>query len=285
MKVRKVEVLVCLLPACSILGIVYFYPVISLFYYSVMSYGAWKTSFMGLENFRLILTDSLFYTALINNLRLLIVVVIFVPLCLVIAILIFGIKKGGKIYLPLTFVPYIIAIPVSGIILSILLTDGGFVNSFLRNVKLNFLALSWLGSPTMAINTLGAIIIWNQMGFGILVCFARLLGIDQTLFDAASIDGATWWHRLRWIVIPELSAVLRFLALISVINILSWLFTYVYVITRGGPGGSTNVLPLYIYTITFRQYQIGQGCAAALILLGIVSVAIFYLQFLLRERF
>jgi len=284
MKVRKVEALLYLLPACSILGIVFFYPVMSLFYYSVMTYGAWQKSFMGLENFRLILTDPLFHTALINNFRLLITVIILVPLSLVIAVLIFALRKGGRIYLSLTFVPYVVAIPASGIILSILLADSGLVNTFLRNVKLNFFALSWFGSSVMAINTLGAFIIWNQIGFGILVCFARLSGIDQSLFDAASIDGAIWWHRLRWILIPELSAVLRFLVLISVINILSWLFTYVYTTTRGAPGGSTDVLPLYIYRLGFTQFQVGQGCAAALILVGIVLVAIVYLQFLLRER-
>lgn len=285
MKVRRTEVFFCLLPACSVIGLVFIYPVISLAYYSVMSHGTWETEWVGGENFWFILTDKLFYKALFNNLYLFLIPVILVPVCIAVAVLLYSGTKGTRIYQTIVFFPYMMAVPIVGIILGVMLGREGFVNALLGYIKVGFLAPAWLGNPNLAIFTIAGIVVWKEMGFGILIFFARLLGTDPSLFDAATIDGTTWWQCLWYVMIPELSVVLKFYFLISTINALSWLFAYVYVLTGGGPSDRTSILSLYIYRLSFQDFQVGTACAASVVLLGIAAIIIIFLQSQLRIKY
>lgn len=277
-KVGRVGIFLYLLPASCVLGLVYFYPLSSLIYYSFMTHGAWKPGFVGWRNFRLILTDRVFYSALYNNGLLLLSVIVLVLFSVIVSVLLFEGVRGRKLYQIFVFVPYTIGVPIAGLILVIILQKEGLLNTLLRYARLSFLAVDWLGNPDIALVTVGGIIVWKTMGFGIMLCFARLMGIDPSLFDAAIIDGTSWWQRLWFVTIPELGRVLRFYFVVSIIDVLSWSFAYVYTTTRGGPVNATNIVPLYIWRVTFYNYQVGQGCATAVILLAIVIVVISLLQ-------
>ena len=85
------------------------------------------------------------------------------------------------------------------------------------------------------------------------------MSVEEELFDAAKIDGANWWQ-LQWnVTVPQLSAVIEFFSIVSVITMLSWVFGYVYVMTGGGPGSSTMVTELFIYVTAFRYNQMNKG--------------------------
>jgi ABC-type sugar transport system permease subunit len=127
------------------------------------------------------------------------------------------------------------------------------------------------------------VIIWKEVGFGVILFLSRLLSVEEQLFEAAELDGANWFQKLIHITIPQLSTVIEFYTIFSIITVFSWVFTYVFATTDGGPNNSTFVMELYIYKIAFRYNIPGVASSAALILLSVVSLII-YLQFRVRRQ-
>jgi len=265
------------LPLIAVVGAVFAYPLAQLVRYSFENVGASAyvpTTFAGVSNFRYIYGDSLFRTAIGNNLKLFLCVPILVLLSVVLSALIFDRPRGWKAYRTLIFVPYVLSIPVVGVVFGYMFQLNGVVNSVLRNLGLGVAAQDWLGSTTWALPTIMFVIIWKELGFGVILCVARLSGVDEQLFEAARVDGAGWWQVLRHVTVPQLVPALAFYAVVELITMLSWVFAYVYVMTLGGPQNSTVVSEYYIYQAVFQNSTIGVGAAAGVTLLAIVSVLI-----------
>jgi putative chitobiose transport system permease protein len=265
------------LPLIAVVGAVFAYPLAQLVRYSFENVGGsayLPTTFAGASNFRYIYGDSLFRTAITNNLKLFLCVPILVLLSVVLSALIFDRPRGWKAYRTLIFLPYILAIPVVGVVFGYMFQLNGVVNSGLRSLGLGVAAQDWLGSTTWALPTIMFVIIWKELGFGVILCVARLSGVDEQLFEAARVDGAGWWQVLRHVTVPQLVPALAFYAVVELITMLSWVFAYVYVMTLGGPQNSTVVSEYYIYQAVFQNNTIGVGAAAGVTLLAIVSILI-----------
>jgi ABC-type sugar transport system permease subunit len=101
-----------------------------------------------------------------------------------------------------------------------------------------------------------------------------MLDVPDDHIDAARVDGAGWWKRLRYVVIPHILGQIELYVVVLIITLLSWVFAYVFVMTGGGPGTSTFVTELYVYLQSFRYGQIGVGAAVSLFLM-LLSMAIF----------
>jgi ABC-type sugar transport system permease subunit len=125
------------------------------------------------------------------------------------------------------------------------------------------------------------VIVWKELGFGTILFLARLMSMDTELLEAATIDGANWWQKLFFISIPQLRTAMEFYVIITTINMLSWMFPYIYIMTTGGPANSTMITELYIFQHGFRYQMMGVACACAVLLLVITSILIF-LQFRIR---
>ena len=256
---------------------IFAYPIAMLFLYSVQNVGTsafMPSSFAGLSNFRYIFSDALFATALLNNLKLFLCVPIMVVLSVIIAALLFDRPRGWKIYRTLLFIPYVLSIPVVGVVFGYIFEYRGVLNTAIRGLGLNFLARDWLGSPAWAMPTIMFVIVWKELGFGIVLCLARLMSVSEDYFESARVDGARWWRILWHITIPQLTPAIAFYAVIELINMLSWVFAYIYVMTLGGPMNSTVVSEYYIYQQVFTSNVIGVGSAAGVVLFGIVSILI-----------
>jgi ABC-type sugar transport system permease subunit len=256
---------------------IFAYPIATLFLYSVQNVGTsafMPSSFAGLSNFRYIFSDALFATALLNNLRLFLCVPIMVVLSVIISALLFDRPRGWKIYRTLLFIPYVLSIPVVGVVFGYIFEYRGVLNTAIRGMGLNFLARDWLGSPAWAMPTIMFLIVWKELGFGIVLCLARLMSVSEDYFESARVDGARWWRILWHITIPQLTPAIAFYAVIELINMLSWVFAYIYVMTLGGPMNSTVVSEYYIYQQVFTSNVIGVGSAAGVVLFGIVSILI-----------
>ncbi len=280
---RKLEPYLFLAPALAIILIVFAYPVLRLSILSFQRQSAGKMLFVGLANYRAILKDEVFLQAARNNLALLICVPIMVVVALLLAIFLFERIRGWQFYRTTLFLPYLLPIAVVGLIFSYIFQLSGVLNDFLTSIGLKFFALDWLGSTRLALPTLMFVIIWKEVGFGIVLFLARLMSVEEELFDAAKIDGANWWQ-LQWhITVPQLSAVIEFFSIVSVITMLSWVFGYVYVMTGGGPGNSTMVSELFIYVTAFRYNQMNIASAVAVLLLLVTGIFIF-LELRLRDN-
>ncbi|HTP00361.1 MAG TPA: sugar ABC transporter permease [Anaerolineales bacterium] len=280
---KKIEPYLFLAPALAVLLIVFAYPVFRLLILSFQRPTAGKLHFVGITNYKAILNDDVFLQAVRNNLALLICVPIMVVVALLLAIFLFERIRGWQFYRTTLFLPYLLPIAVVGLIFSYIFQLSGVLNDFLTAIGLSGLALDWLGSTRLALPTLMFVIIWKEVGFGIVLFLARLMSVEEDLFDAAKIDGANWWQ-LQWhVTVPQLAAVIEFFTIVSIITMLSWVFSYVYVMTGGGPGNSTMVTELFIYLTGFRYNQMNIASAVAVLLLLVTGVFIF-LELRLREN-
>ena len=104
-----------------------------------------------------------------------------------------------------------------------------------------------------------AVIVWKELGFGMIVFLARLISVHEEIFEAARIDGAGWWQTFRHITLPQLVPAIVFYGIVETITMLSWVFAYIYVMTSGGPGNSTVVSEWYIFQQVFQNTVIGIG--------------------------
>lgn len=262
------------LPMLVFVGGVFTYPILSLLKYSVEHVGRsvyLPSRFVGLANFGYVLSDDLFHGAILNNLKLFLCVPVLLALSVVLAQMLHDRPRGWKVYRSLLFLPYILSIPVVGVVFGYLFQYQGQINSALRASGLDVLAADWLGSPSFAMPTIMFVIVWKELGFGIILCLARLSSGGDECFEAARVDGANWFQILRHVTVPLLVPTLAFYAIVEMINMLSWVFSYVYVMTRGGPQNSTVVTEFYIYQQVFQNSQIGVGAAASLLLLAFVA--------------
>lgn len=272
-----------LAPALALLLFVFAYPLFAIFDFSLRRIRGATGPFIGLENYRQIFKDDVFREAVTHNAQLLLAVPILVAISLLVAVLLYERVQGWQLYRNILFVPYILAVPVVGVVLSNMLQRNGVTNVLLRAAGLDFLALDWIGSAGLALWTVMGVIIWREMGFGIVLFLARLLSLNEEIQDAAKIDGAGWWQRLIYVTTPQLRGILEFYAVVSVITMLAWVFSYVYVMTRGGPGNATQIMELYIYNFAFRNSLPGIASAVAVILF-VITLALIVPLFRFRAR-
>jgi ABC-type sugar transport system permease subunit len=277
MKVRAYQPWLYVSPMLLAVALVFVYPMVQLFRYSVENVSSSPyipTTFVGLDNFRFIWEDSTFRTALGNNVKLFLAVPTLVVLSVILSAILLDRIRGWRLYRTMIFVPYVLSIPVVGVVFGYVFQQNGIINSGLRDVGLGALAQDWLGSPSHALWTIMAVIVWKELGFGVILCLARLMTVDEHLFEAARVDGAGWWRVLWHVSLPQLVPAIAFYAVVELITMLSWVFAYIYVMTSGGPENSTIVSEYYIYQAVFQNNVVGIGAAAGVTLLGVVSALI-----------
>jgi ABC-type sugar transport system permease subunit len=237
--------------------------------------GAWT-----FENFRVTWADPTFKTALSHNARLLLAVPVLVVLSLLLSVLLYEGLRGWRFHRWAILLPFVLPIPVIAVIFGELLQYNGLINQGLRAVGLGPLAQDWLGQPRWALWTMTAVIIWRELGFGVILFLARLLSVPTELFEAARIDGARFFRLHRYVTVPQLANVIAFYVVIESITMVSWVFNYVYVMTngQGGPGDATQVTELYIYQTAFQYQSPEVAAAAAVMLFGatLVFIAFFF---------
>jgi ABC-type sugar transport system permease subunit len=278
-KVTPFELALYLLPTLLVVALVFGYPLVRVVQLSFIR----ADRFVGFENYAALAGDEVFRSALIHNAQLLLAVPVMVVLAVPLAMLLHGQPPGWRVYRTIIFLPYIVAIPVTAIAIGAIVSFRGGLNQFLSAAGLEILVRDWLGRPDSALWVILGAIVWRELGFGIVLFLARLANVDDSLFEAAELDGANWWTRLRDITVPELRGVISFFVVIEVITVLVWTFAWVYVLTRGGPAGSTMVVDLYIFqqAIQFRSYGIA---AAAAVVLLVVSIGLIVIRFMLPQR-
>lgn len=268
-------------PAFVLILLVFAYPIVRILVESFLSPTAQRGTTVGLTNFGFVLGDPIFWQAARNNLFLLGGVPLLTFLAILFAVVLFDRIRGWRIYRTLVFTPYILAVPVIGTTFGYLYGFNGIVNTLLREVGAPGLAQDWLGNAKLVTPSILSVIIYREVGFGVMLFLARMASIREELYEAAMLDGAGWWARLRYVTIPQLRTVIGFFVIIELITMLSWVFAYIYSMTGGGPGFASNVLELYIWKNAFAYHAVGIASAVAVLLLVVTSVLI-VLQMLIR---
>jgi len=273
------------LPLVALLLFVFGYPLVRIFEFSFKLIRGIDGPWIGFNNYRLILGQDLFWETVRHNLFLLLAVPIMVGWSLLISIVLYERLKGWKLYRVILFVPYILAVPIIAVVMKKMFQFNGPVNELLRWLSLDFLALDWIGSSDVALWTVMLLIIWRESALGIILFLARLLSLDESLIEAARLEGASWWQRTWYVIIPQMKVVIEFYVVVSVITMLSSVFAYVYIMGggRGGPGTSTMVLELYIFNALTKTSLPGIASAVS-VLLFLVSLLLIVPLFAVRRR-
>jgi ABC-type sugar transport system permease subunit len=261
-------------PALLVIALVFLYPVVEVARLSLFRVNGPQETFHGIGNYLSLVRDEVFLRSLQHNLVLLVSVPLMLFMSLVLAVILFEGVAGWQAYRSILFMPYILSIPVVGIVFGYMFQLNGIFNTFLRAVGLELLAGDWLGSSKFALWTVMGVIVWKEFGFGVVLFLARLMSVEEELFEAASLEGASWVQVLFRITIPQLATVIEFYVVIMVITMLSWVFNYVYTMTSGGPGNATMVAEFYIYLEGFRYNLQGVAAAASMVLLAITALLI-----------
>ena len=283
LRTRRLTPWLYLTPMFLLLLFVFAYPIVLVFDFSTKRIRGADGPFIGLDNYTSIFRDPVFSEAVLHSALLLLAVPILIGISILIAAILHDRIPGWRVYRTIVFIPFILAIPIVATVFGNLLQLNGALNQTLRSVGLEGAALDWIGDPSITLWTLMAIIIWREVGFGIILFSARMAALSPEIEEAAKIDGASWWDRLRFVIVPQLKPVIEFYTIISIITILSAVFAYVFVLTRGGPGTATQVLELYIFNYAFRNSLPGVAAAVA-VLLFVLTVILILPLFRIRAQ-
>ncbi len=272
-------------PMLLLLAFVFGYPLVRIFEFSFKMVRGIDGPWIGFRNYQLVLTQDVFWESVLHNVQLLLAIPIMVAISLLVSVLLYERIAGWRLYRIIVFVPFVLAIPIIAVVMKRMFQFSGPVNEVLRWLSLDFLALDWIGSSDVALWTVMILIIWRESALGIILFLARLLSLDESMIEAARIEGANWWQRLWYIILPQMRGVIEFFVVVSVITMLAAVFAYVFVMGggRGGPGTATMVVELYIFNALIRTSLPGIASAAS-VLLFLVSILLIFPLFRARRR-
>jgi ABC-type sugar transport system permease subunit len=275
------------IPTLIILSAVLLYPWVWSLY---LSFTDWNPSFsptpiwVGLDNYRWILSDRLFHLALRNSMVLTVVSLLFeTVLGLAVAIALQNVTRGVGLLRTIVLLPYVISSVVVGLIWRTLLHDqNGVVNWLLLEIGLG--RIGWLGDPHWSLITVILVETWKYVPWVALILFAGLQGISGEYYEAARVDGATRWQTLVGITLPLLRPVLLVVLLFRAMFALRTFDTVYVLFGGGGPANAASVLGTYLYDTFKVSWEIGLGAAISFILLATTALVSALFSFLMRER-
>jgi multiple sugar transport system permease protein len=256
-------------------------PMILSAYWSLTRYnGLTSPEWVGLDNYTSLFGDERFMKALRNTVLFVVMGMTIGPALGLGAALLLNQKiRARGFFRTAFFLPVTASLVVVATVWKMLLNDQGIVNELLGVVGIG--GHSWLSDPDTALPTVALVSIWQGLGFETVVFLAALQSIPQHLYDAARVDGANAWMQFRHVTLPGLRPTLLFIFVIGIIGSFQ-VFDQVFVMTQGGPAGSTETVVYYLVE-RFQSLELGKASAVAYILLAILGTLSF-LQFRLFEE-
>lgn len=237
------------------------------------------SDWVGLANFERLFSDRVFWMSLGNNLRW-VAVFVTIPTAMGLALAL-ALNRNVRFdrflkiayYLPMVLAFVVIGLmwawiyhPRQGLLNNTLFHLYGFAQSLGFDVNpLAARRIGWLGDPNLAMGSIIAAATWQHVGYVMILYLAGLKTVNTELLDAGMVDGASPWQLFRYVTFPQLAPVTTIVLVITVIQSLR-AFDLVYVMTRGGPFNSSNVLANFMYIEAFMNYNMGYGAAIAVVL-------------------
>jgi raffinose/stachyose/melibiose transport system permease protein len=248
--------------------------------------GVGTPEWTGLANYAQLAGDGEFWASFRHN-ALVIVAMAIAPtvLGLVLAALLtdlvdrhFG-PRMASVLRACIYLPQVLPVVIAGVVWSWLLnSESGAVNELLAAAGLDSLAHDWLGDPATALGSVLVVMLWIQIGFPLVIFMSGLQRVDPSLYEAAEIDGATWARRFWHVTVPQIRPEIFVVLLWTTIAALK-VFAPIYVLTKGGPGGATNVPAYYSFQNFFDKTDVGYGSAITTVMtLIIVALTVVFLR-------
>jgi len=265
-----------LLPAASLYVAFFVIPTLQAFQYSVTDWDGLSPDFayVGLSNFtNLVTNDSVFGTAVVNNLEfMLTVVVLQTLLSLLLALALQKNTRTSVVLRAVFFFPTILSsVSVAFIFSFVYDPTFGLANTFLDTVGLGSLAQPWLGDQRLAIYYIGLIQVWFHAGQMMVIYIAGLQSIPVELYESADVDGVGRWQRFRYITWPMSATATAIVVAYTTIQSFK-AFDLIFALTGGGPNNATEILSTLIYNTAFQNFEFGYAAAQSVIFIGVIGL-------------
>lgn len=253
-----------ILPSIILVTVLVFYPMVQAFIISLKSGMGNNLSFVGIDNYKRLLTDSTFKKALFNTVLYLIIQV---PIMIILALAISSLLNDKKLkargfFRTAIFLPCVTSLVAYSIIFKSLFATDGFISIFLLKINLISEPIAWITHPIWAKLLIIIAITWRWTGYNMVFYLAGMKSIDDSIYEAAEIDGANTFVKFKNITLPLLKPIILFTTINSTIGTLQ-LFDETVNITNGGPANATITISQYIYNLLFK-YSPNFGYAAAI---------------------
>ena len=277
-KARKKFIWVCIAPALILILVFMAIPTIEVFRMSLYSWGGFSNNpvFIGLDNFKFLWDDRGFIRAFQNTL-LLIVVVTLVTISLAVFIAYVLMReniKGKTIYRVILYIPNILSIVViAGIFSAIYRPGNGLLHGTFDLRNLNNLQRAWLGDQSVVIYSVAFALIWQAIGYYMVMYMSAMASIPESFYEAAELEGASKWVQFKDITLPLIWNNIRTTLTFFITSTINLSFLLVQAMTGGGPDGSTEVFLSYMYGQAYTNSVYGYGMA--------IGVVIFLFSFIL----
>lgn len=275
---NKLIIAMYVLPAFLLILVLIYIPIILTGYYGLMEWdGIGDMEFIGLANYKELLGDGQFWGSTLHSFLLAVFSAIsligYLAISLVLATKIKGANLLRKIYL----IPMLLSsVAIAQLWLKIYHPTNGLLNSLLLAMGINN-SPAWLAEPSLVLGSIFVPIIWQYAGFYILIYYAALKNIPDSVMEAARIDGATPLQIAYKIKIPLIMGVIKVTIVLAIVGSLKY-FDLIYVMTGGGPNGASEVIASYMYKEAFASYNFGYGSAVGFALLVLSLLATFVIQ-------
>jgi len=269
-----------ILPAFLLYGIFILIPILNTFRLSLFDWTGFDAEkWIGIKNYVELFRDQVFIGGLFNNLKF---IAFFTIVPIAIALILTSLLarrgiKGRNLFQTSYFLSYIMPMVVVGVVWRWIYNPiFGPLNTTLKAVGLDALAKPWLGDFDLALPAVGLIATWVEYGYCLTLFMSGVQRIDESLYDAAKVDGANRWQQLQFVTIPGISAEIN-VALVTTFIAALRVFDLVFVTTKGGPGNSTSVTSLWLYTNAFQINRVGYAAAIAVVQTVIILVISYFL--------
>lgn len=285
LKVSKWTIAAFVLPCVLLYVGLVFVPILVSLYTSLLDWNGIGTStFIGLDNFKYMLTgDAVFWPAVGRTFLLAgFSMIIQLPLALFVAILISRYVRKANFLVSSYFLPVILSVVVIGQLWKTIYNPasmGGMINQILDKIGLESWSHAWLTEPKYAIFAIIVVGLWQYLGYHILIQFTGVQNIPADIYEAAKIDGAEGFKADRYITLPMIVPIFKISVVLSFIGSLQS-FDLIMVMTGGGPGNATDVIASHMYKMSILSQKFGYGSAIATFLVAVCLVATVIINFL-----
>lgn len=279
-KIKKSLLAGLLLPGIILYLFVVIIPLFTSIGYSLYNWSGGKTMhFLGMGNYLRLLHDSVFWSAFFNNLEIVVLCLVGqIGIALIIAFLVHSkLLKFKNFHRTIIFFPVILAPVVVGFIWTMIYDQNmGLLDWILKAVGLGAWARPWLADPHTVVFWLSVPVIWQNIGFYLVIIVSSMQGIPNEIYEAAEIDGASSFAKHFYVTLPMLSNTIKVIIMLCIAGNMK-IFDEIYVMTMGGPGNSSMVMAMYAYQTSFITMKLGYGASISVAIV-ILSLALIFLS-------
>ncbi|WP_099159556.1 carbohydrate ABC transporter permease [Virgibacillus ndiopensis] len=269
---NKLVIALYVLPALLLVGVLIFIPLILSGYYGLMEWdGIGTMKFIGLENYSNAIKDLKFWDSAWHSLLLAIFSTLSLVIYLAVSLILASKIKGADLLRKIYLIPMLLSsVAIAQLWIKVFNPTNGMLNNILMAIGVDS-PPAWLAEPKFVLFAIFVPILWQYAGFYILIYYAALKNIPESLVEAAKIDGASALQIAYKIKIPLIMGVIKVTIVLAIVGSLKY-FDLIYVMTGGGPNGASEVMASYMYKLAFASNDFGYGSAIGFLLLIITLI-------------